>query len=369
MRAFIAVCSLVLAGTAGFDAGAPPRLTGGGGVIYVGTYSGRILVIDEAAEKVVGEIVLKTGFPRRTEMSRDGTRIYALSGDLEQVEVVDVAQRRSTDTFTLSEATKKTRVVSFTADPLHRFMVMATITSTKLPDRFEVGPAMLTTYDLKEHKAIKSIPWPIEDDPGYFGTAMRISPDGKLLYFFGDEVSIVDTTTFQKVGSWPLSKPNEPGFGAIAMGSVDDINDEPGYFTGLFTTDDPVQNRRLLGIGRVNLSDKKLDYYALGPAPARGVSTQFALAPDRKRGSILTQDIRHFELWTVDLDARRVQSKVEFDGRSRMALRPSSNGKILYIHQAGNTIDLYDEAGFKYLRTMTVDADMVTGSFHVVRPR
>jgi hypothetical protein len=52
-----------------------------------------------------------------------------------------------------------------------------------------------------------------------------------------------------------------------------------------------------------------------------------------------------------------------------MALRSSSNGKIVYIFEAGNTIDLYQAAGFKYLRTITLDGDMMYNTFHVVPPR
>jgi len=43
-----------------------------------------------------------------------------------------------------------------------------------------------------------------------------------------------------------------------------------------------------------------------------------------------------------------------------MALKTSSNGKLLYIYQAGNTIDLYDANTYQYLRTITLDGDMTT---------
>ena len=33
---------------------------------------------------------------------------------------------------------------------------------------------------------------------------------------------------------------------------------------------------------------------------------------------------------------------------------------MLYIYQAGNTIDLYEASTYKYLRTITLDADMTT---------
>jgi hypothetical protein len=48
-----------------------------------------------------------------------------------------------------------------------------------------------------------------------------------------------------------------------------------------------------------------------------------------------------------------------------MALKTSSNGKVLYVWQAGNTIDLYEASTFKYLRTITLDADS-TGALHVL---
>jgi hypothetical protein len=48
-----------------------------------------------------------------------------------------------------------------------------------------------------------------------------------------------------------------------------------------------------------------------------------------------------------------------------MALRTSSNGKLLYIYQAGNTIDLSEASTYKYLRTIMLDADTTTELFVV----
>jgi hypothetical protein len=52
-----------------------------------------------------------------------------------------------------------------------------------------------------------------------------------------------------------------------------------------------------------------------------------------------------------------------------MAIRSSTNGKLLYIYEAGNTIDLYEAAGFRHLRRITLDGDMMYNTFHVVAPR
>ncbi|PYV29273.1 MAG: hypothetical protein DMG09_30450, partial [Acidobacteria bacterium] len=82
--------------------------------------------------------------------------------------------------------------------------------------------------------------------------------------------------------------------------------------------------------------------------------------PGRKRGYGLYHEIGRYEFWTFDLENRKLHNKVEFAGRQRMALKTSSNGKLLYIYQAGNTIDLYDASTYQYLRTITLDGDMTT---------
>ncbi len=51
-----------------------------------------------------------------------------------------------------------------------------------------------------------------------------------------------------------------------------------------------------------------------------------------------------------------------------MGLKTSSNGKVLYIYVAGNTIDLYDAETYQYLRTITIDGDQTTELFVLPDP-
>ena len=44
-----------------------------------------------------------------------------------------------------------------------------------------------------------------------------------------------------------------------------------------------------------------------------------------------------------------------------MALDVSTNGEVLYISSAGNTIDFYEAASFDYLDTLALDGDMTSG--------
>jgi len=345
-----------------------PKLTGGTGTIYLASYGKRIVAIDEATEKMAGDIPLKGGLPWSMRVSRDRTRFFVQNADQEHFEVIDVATRQTLDTFTLSEGDKKVRALAFDVDPENRMMVLVTRTVRKLSDRFEIGTPVFIQYDLKEHRVVRTVPWATDPEPMYYYLMLRFSPDGKMLYAFSHEIVVYDATTLKQLDSWNLSLPSEPGLGRFDMGSMDDSNDEPGSFTGLFAMEDAVQKRKLLGIGRVELGQKKIDFFPIGPSPDRG-DVSFAVAPDRKRGYIMIEEIGQHELWTVDLARRRLESRVEFKGRPRLALRTSSNGKLIYLYEAGNTIDLYDAAGFKYLRTITLDEDMMYGTFHVVPPR
>ncbi len=338
--------------------GAEKPISAGNGTLDIGGWPNRILIIDEAAEKVAGEIKLKTGAPRRMEMSRDRTRFYTATTMGEDVEVVDIASRQVIDQFRLSEGNKKVRLSSLTSDPLHRFLILLAKTTTKQIDRFDVSGPELLVYDLKEHKVSQKIAWPKGEERE--SANMMISPDGKYLYFFSDaDVLIYDTAEFKQVDQWELSRPLEEGLGRFDFGPRDSTWEEPGFYSGLFFQRDPVQNREMMGIARVNLMQKSVEFYTLGPR--RFVS--FALAPDRKKAYGLLQEVGHYEFWTFDLEGRRVQNRGEFNGRPRMSMRPSSNGKVLYVYNAGNTIDYYDAVTYKYLRTMQLDLDNTTDLF------
>jgi hypothetical protein len=146
----------------------------------------------------------------------------------------------------------------------------------------------------------------------------------------------------------------------------EDLNEEPGFYTGVFHVQDAVQHRSIMGIARVNLAKKEVDFYPLGPATEL---RSFSLAPGRKMAYGLHSEIGKYEFWSFDLANRKLGQRVEFKGRPRMSLHVSSNGRVLYIHEAGSTIDLYDAATFQYLRTITLDADMAYRGFYVMPAR
>ena len=361
LKRLIAGALTLTAATLFVGAAPPPRLNGGNGTLFIGGWPNKIFVIDEATEKITSTIEVTTGDPTRMILSKDRSRFYLVNALAESVEIIDIASRKSIDHFMLSDGRKKVRIRSLIADPLDRFVIMLTKTAEKQIDRFEISPPTLVVYDLKQHTVSRTIPWPNNEERE--GVNIMMSPDGKLLYFFAEDVLIYETTEFKQIDKWELSRPIEEGLGRFDFGPRDTTYEEPGFYSGIFSTSDPVQNRRIMGVARVNLAAKNVDFWALGPARPVG----FALAPDRKRAYGLLQEIGHYEMWTFDLEHHKLGAKTEFPGRPRMALRTSSNGKVLYIYQAGNTIDLYEANTFTYLRTLTLDADQTTELFVVPR--
>jgi DNA-binding beta-propeller fold protein YncE len=327
----------------------PARISGGNGTFYIGGYPNVIWILDEATEKVTGTIQIKSGIPRRLGLSRDRSRFYIIDATQEKVEIVDIASKTTLDTFTLTEGNKRIRVNSIEPDPTHSYAILLTRSGTKLRDRVEVGPAVLQQYDLKQHKVMRTIPWP--DGEERDNANLMFSPDGKLLYFLGNEVLIFETENFTQVDKWDLSN----------LAGLDNINDDPGFVTTTMSVEDPVQHRRMMGVARINLAKKDLEFYTIGP----NAPVQFVLAPDKKHGFGLESSIDRYMFWSFDLDSKKVTTRAEFAGRPRMSLKTSTNGKLLYIYNAGNTIDMYDSSTYKYLRTITLDGD-VTTQFYVV---
>ena len=194
---------------------------------------------------------------------------------------------------------------------------------------------------------------------------LRFSPDGKLLYVFGQQIVIYDAATMRQVDSWDLSVPGESGMGRLDPGAFDESTDQPGFVTGVFTMRDALQHRDLLVVGRINLLAKTIETFPLGPAPVGG-SISFTIAPDRSRAHVLHQQVGRHELWTIDMVTYRVLSRVPIPSRPRMQVRASSSGQLLYFYEAGRLIELYTADATRRLRTITLDSDMMYGTFVIV---
>jgi DNA-binding beta-propeller fold protein YncE len=353
------VGAIAVAGSLASAQSALPRQTGdpiaagGNGTIYVGTYARNILVLDEATMRVRDTIHSNVGIPELS-LSFDRKHLYVSDPGNEKIEIVDLATKKSSGVFTLSTDSAKVRMWGFSLDPKERFAVLLVKEYTKKKDRYEVSPPTLLRYDLAKHQVTDTIPWPKGEEREF--AQIIFSPNGELMCFFtSDDVLIYDANTLKQVDRWEISRTLfEEGLGRIAFGFPYDVYEEAGFYTGLFRTTDPVNHRTQMGVARMDLVNRQLDFYALGPSQ----NVSFRLTPDRKRAYGIHPEIGNYQFWTFDLESRRVVGKTEFAGRPRMGLIVSSNGSQLYITTAGATIDRYSTADFHHLGQINLGADM-----------
>ena len=109
-----------------------------------------------------------------------------------------------------------------------------------------------------------------------------------------------------------------------------------------------------MGVARMDLANRQLDFYSLGPSQA----VSFRLSPDRKRAYGIHTEVGNYQFWTFDLESRRVARQDGVRGSSAHGARRQLEREQLYITTAGSTIDRYATQGFAHLGTVNLGADM-----------
>ncbi len=343
-----------------------------GGLLYVGTWQKQILVIDEAQGKVIDKIQLQTGAPKDIEISTDRKKLFVSTWEKNGIEVVDLAARKVVNSFSLDEGNRKVRFSGFISDPQDQLLYTTIKVAVKQIDRFELEPSKLAVIDLAQKKIIRSAEFPKEENSTFrvYDRGIRVSPDGKSLFLFRENVLIFNTADFKLQDKIELSKPQDPGMERVGMGANNDPSDEPGMMTSVFNATDPVVHRPIFGIARVDLAKRAFDFTPVGPATQGMMGLH--VSPDHKTGYTValqenTPGNRRAEFWVFDMATRRLVNKMEFPGRTRFSFTISSNGNQLYIYGAGPTLEIFDAATLQLQKTIDVEADMTTQL--IVMPR
>ena len=122
----------------------------------------------------------------------------------EKIEVVDIASRKTIDSFKLSTGNKHMRVNNLQPDPRNKLpdpAVPARRPSWSTAGRSARRRSSSTTWP--PHQFTRTIPWPQRRRAREREHAL--GPDGKHLFFFGDEVTVLETEKFTEVESWPFA--------------------------------------------------------------------------------------------------------------------------------------------------------------------
>jgi hypothetical protein len=332
----------------------------------MGGYPNKILVIDDTNGKVLEKITLETGLPTSLRLSFDKKTIYIATNDHAGIEVFDIATRKVTSKWVLNDATKRYRFGGGTVDPEGKFLYGQTTEITKLNDRFEIGKQKYTIIEMATGKIVKTVDMPNANGGGGGGGrggGMEISPDGKYLYQFGSQITVLKAEDFSEVEKIELSQPDGPAIENLGFGGLQEVLSEPGQRVSIFNYSDPIVHNKVFGLAHFDLNTRKFDFVPLGPAPV--AMTNLRVTPDRKKGYLVTNNgtlgNKRCEFMAFDLTNSRLTGTSEVSCRSRYSFGMSGDGKKLYIYGAGFEIDVYDAATFKHEATWDLENDTTGG--------
>ncbi len=341
------------------------------GILFCSAYPDWVLVIDESQGKVVDRIRTETGLPIGLRLSQDKKKIYVFTNDHTGVEVIDVATRKVVNKFVLNDATHRYRMNGAAVDPEGKLLYTTSTQITKLVDRYELGKPKYTIVDIEQQKIVKTVDEPTNTGGpgggGRGGGPFEVSPDGKYLYQFGSNITVLNAADFAVVDHVELSQPEAPSMEGMGLGGVQEALSQPGQRVSLFNFSDPIVHNRVFGLAHFDLNTRKFDFRPIGPAPA-GMG-QLQITPDQKLAyTVITNGSggnKRCEFWGLDLSNSRIARTGDVPCRSRYSFGLSADGKKLYIYGAGYEIEVYDAVTFKREATWDLGNDM-TGSMIVL---
>ncbi len=335
------------------------------GTLFCGAYPDLVLVVDEAQGKVTDTIKLVTGLPRSLRLSPDHKKIYVSTNDHNGFEVIDVATHKVTNHFVLDDATHRYRVNGGAPDPDGKVIYTSTTEITKQADRYVIARPKYTIIDVAQQKIVKTVDEPTDTTGGRGGGgrgggSFEVSPDGKYLYQFGAQVTVLNSADFSVVERIELEAPAGQPMENLGLGGMQEALSQPGQRVSIFNYSDPIVHNRVFGLARFDLNTRKFDFTPIGPSPAS--LGQLFITPDKKMGYTMIVNgnggNKRCEFWGVDLVTTRLARTAEVPCRTRYSFGMSANGQKLYIYAAGYQIEVYDAVTFKQEAVWDLNHDM-----------
>ena len=345
--------------------------------IYLATYQGELITIDDATYKIVNKTKLKTGIAREMVLMPDKKRVLVMTNEYSGLEIVDLEKGEVVDSWKIDTPTTRLRPTSMAIDPTGRYVYTMTATYTKKIDRWDIGEDKLAVIDLQQHKIVRDELFPKDKKPDSWGMSFRVSPDGKSLYLFGTSVLIFDTATLKFSKEISLEKPIYPGMSRVNFIPEIDPHDSPDSVTALFQTEDPYVHRRIFGLAKFDLNTRTFDFNPIGTTvPGKsedGGMSNVRLSADRKTGYAVANFGQHgdksCQFWSFDINQKALKAREDFTCNSRFYFSSSYDGKDLLIFGAGFEIGVYDAATLKLKKTVNLGYDVTMAGMIVLPPQ
>ena len=343
----------------------------------MGTLDKKLLILNEDTDSIVGEIQL-AGVPRTIVTSADQKQFYILNTDM-AIEIVDLPTRKLAGSINLTEMGGKVRVVAgarnwmngvgaqarfagMVVDPNGRYLYSTMRVVRKDLSEYHLDPPQFVVIDLQTKSIVKRMDFPKEYDTGFgFQASFKVSPDGKFLWVFDDDIAILDLNTFKVVDRIALGKPPYPGASPYRLSPTDMPYDGTNKVTSVFVSVDPIVHKGTLGVASMDMNTRKVDYKPIGvQLPMIG----FVIAPGGKVGySVMYAGAganRTTEWWAWDLVNHKVTKKQPFESRSTFSFGMSGDGTKLYMFGSGPSIEIYNAATLKSEKFIDLKKDLTT---------
>lgn len=329
-------------------------------IFIAGVWPDRLVFFDQSVDEFTEGLRLRHGASTASAFTPDKKLFFIVTDRMESVEVVDPIRREVVDAIKLSTPEKRIRF-SRVSPSYDGKKVYLTVNVMRLEtDRFiQETDVDVMVYDRDQGKVVDSFKWP-EEVRGGRRTQLHASPDGESLFIIGRDIYELDPETREIKDKKVLSKPLLAGYGQLRGMSLTET--EPGIFYGIYSTEDPVLKKKIFGVAKIDLYDKNVSTFELGPQLRL---RQFALSPDKKRGYAGLND-----LVVIDMDTHRVVLKKEkFErGRTNTSMIVSQDGKKLYVSGVGDTMWIYDTETMELLKEVYAGGDFMLPPVELPNP-
>ena len=323
----------------------------------MGVWPDRMRYFDEKTDAFVGEFRVRRGavWHQDAAFLPDYSRLYVITDRLESVEVIDLAERAVVDAFKLSTDSRTVRLFRMAVDASGKLMYLSVRSVNRELDRLVPEKPQIVVYDLEAHEIVASFEPPRGVDFGRLG----LSPDGSLLLLFGRDIHLLSATSHEVVDTIVLSEPLRAGYGPVRVSLRET---EPGLYYGAFHTTEPILEKSMFGVARLDLESRELETFEIGPKLRLGL---FTLSPDKKRAYAVAENTGASgelnDLLILDMENMSLLARKEgFEqGRPNSSLIVSGDGKKLYVSGVGDTIQVYDTSTLELVTSIFAGGDVM----------
>jgi DNA-binding beta-propeller fold protein YncE len=326
-------------------------------ILVVGVWPNRVRFLDEATEEFVSEVTLRYGAVTNvfgSDRTADSRRFFFVTDRMEAVEVVDVPSRAVVDEVKLSSPERRVRIYGAAPDRAGTTLFLTVEAVGLEVDRFETETVDVVQYDLESRTVVQSFPLPSEISASFLPPILRVSPDGTSLYVFSGDVFVLDVKSQRILDRVEVTEPRAPGYGPAGFLFLPvESESDPEVFFGIYRNPDPILQKPMLGITRVDMRRREFEAFEI--APDSNVEW-LAVSPDETRAYAGMGDLVAMDLTKRKLLARR--QKVQ-QGRQSPGLVASADGTKLFVGGIGPVIEVYDGATLERLRSIEVGGDIM----------